>query len=175
MESPPWYVITGGPCAGKTTLIKELKKRGYPVVEEAARAYIDQEKAKGKTLEEIRADEVGFQHAIIPMKQAAEEACSQTEVTFFDRGMHDSVAYLAHAGVTNDPILAAVLPHSRYRKVFLPDLLPLVQDGARTETKEEARMIHNDIRTAYETAGMEVVRVPVMSVKKRADFILKRL
>ena len=28
------YVLTGGACSGKTTLIGELKKRGYNVLEE---------------------------------------------------------------------------------------------------------------------------------------------
>lgn len=173
--APPWYVITGGPCAGKTTLIKELEKRGYRVAQEAARTYIELEQARGKTLEEIRKDEVGFQHALIPMKVVAQEALPTNEVVFLDRGMHDSIAYLALAGVHNDPKLTDALKHSRYRKVFLLDLLPYVKDAARTEDARGARNVHDLLEKAYRDAGFTLVRVPVMSVKKRADFIEQHL
>ena len=29
-----WHVITGAPCSGKTTVIRELERRGYSVVHE---------------------------------------------------------------------------------------------------------------------------------------------
>jgi predicted ATPase len=31
------FVITGGPCTGKTTLIDNLKQQGFPILEEIAR------------------------------------------------------------------------------------------------------------------------------------------
>src|SRR6185312_6669514 len=52
MKTPPHYVLTGGPCAGKTTVILELQKRGYHVLEEAARSVIDEMLAQGKTLDD---------------------------------------------------------------------------------------------------------------------------
>jgi hypothetical protein len=107
---PPWYVLTGGPCAGKTTLLAELEKRGYKTVPEAARTYIDQERAKGRTLEEIRSDEGAFQHALIPMKVSAEQNASKDDVTFFDRGMHDSLVYFSYAGVSHHPELDEPIP-----------------------------------------------------------------
>ena len=38
-----WYVITGAPSSGKTTLLEYLKKKGQKVYFEWARIYIDQE------------------------------------------------------------------------------------------------------------------------------------
>lgn len=40
------YVLTGGPGTGKTTLLKELAKRGYQTVPEAARLVIQEEQRK---------------------------------------------------------------------------------------------------------------------------------
>lgn len=173
--SMPWYVLTGGPCAGKTTLLTELSKRGYKTVPEAARTYIDQERANGKTLEVIRSDEGAFQHALIPMKVSAEQNASKDDVTFFDRGMHDSLVYFSYAGISHHPELDEALTHSRYRKVFVLDMLPYEKDDARTENYDTASQIHLDLKTAYEKAGMEVVEVPVMPVAERTDFILKHL
>lgn len=173
--SHPWYVLTGGPCAGKTTLINELQKRGYHTVAEAARTYIDQERARGRTLHEIRSDEGAFQDALIPMKVLAEKNASKTDITFFDRGMHDSLVYYAYAGVSHHPALDEALTHSMYRKVFILDMLPYEKDDARTENYDTASQIHLDLKNAYEKAGMQVVEVPVMPVTERADFILAHL
>lgn len=52
-----WFALTGAPSSGKTTVLKELEKKGYKVYEEWARVYIDSEMQKGKTLKEIRKDE----------------------------------------------------------------------------------------------------------------------
>ena len=37
------YVLTGGPCSGKTTVLNILAKCGYPVVPELAREMIEKE------------------------------------------------------------------------------------------------------------------------------------
>ena len=41
MKNTQWYVITGPPCSGKTTLIDKLEALGYPVVHEVARWVIE--------------------------------------------------------------------------------------------------------------------------------------
>lgn len=172
MEPRPWYVITGGPCAGKTTLVRELASRGHAVVDESARAYIEAELARGRTLADIRSDEVAFQHALIPMKVRAEAEAPTDRPVFFDRGMHDSIVYLAQAGVTEDAMLADAVRNSSYVTAFLPDLLPFEMDDARTEDADSARALHDALKRVYETAGIPVIVVPVASVEERADFVL---
>ena len=64
MDSNNWYVITGAPHSGKTSVLKLLEEKGYRVIYEAARIYIDQEIEKGRTIEEIRESELEFQKGI---------------------------------------------------------------------------------------------------------------
>src|SRR3989338_1364848 len=46
--------VSGGPCAGKTKLVEELERRGYPVFHEAARKLSEtDEKFKGKSINQI--------------------------------------------------------------------------------------------------------------------------
>ena len=66
MKNNNWYVITGAPSSGKTTIVKLLKSKGYIVLYEAARIYIDQELKKGKTIQKIRKDEGKFQKESLP-------------------------------------------------------------------------------------------------------------
>lgn len=176
MATNPWYVITGGPCSGKTTLIREFARRGYRVVEEAARSYIEEEQAKGKSVEEIRRDQVRVQRQLLERKLAAERSLPKDETVFFDRGIHDSITYFRFAGMPDhDPELEKALRSTSYRKAFLLDLLPFVKDPARTEDPETAKRIHETLARDYETAGLEVVRVPVLPTPERADYVLARL
>lgn len=63
-----WYVVTGGPSSGKTTTVEILKKRGYRTTIEHARHYIDTQLVTGKTVEEVRRNQIEFQHRILHMQ-----------------------------------------------------------------------------------------------------------
>ncbi|HBR56680.1 MAG TPA: hypothetical protein DEA22_04315, partial [Blastocatellia bacterium] len=56
-----WYVITGGPSSGKTTMVNLLNKRGYKTTIEHARHYLDTQRANGKTVAEIKKHQREFQ------------------------------------------------------------------------------------------------------------------
>jgi predicted ATPase len=170
-----WYVITGGPCSGKTTLVNALAEQGYHTVPEVARTLLERGLAAGKTVEQIHEDDAVFQRALLAEKVAAEAALPTGEVVFLDRGIPDSVAYFERAGIADDPALEAALMTTRYRKAFLLDLLPYVNDPARVETEAEAKKLHERIAEAYEKANIEVVRVPVMPLPERIAFVLSHL
>lgn len=173
-DTNPWYVLTGGPCAGKTTTLEELAKRGYPVLAEAARIYFEEGLADGKTIDELR--EGHWLQRIAQLKWDMEKAVPDDQVFFFDRGIPDSVAYYkTFGGVGPDDLLRAAMADVRYRKVFLLDLIDFEKDAARTETPEEAMILHGLIREAYLDQGYEVIEVPVIPVVERADYILARL
>jgi len=170
-----WYVITGGPCSGKTTLLEYLEKKGYTVYYEMARIYIDEELKKGKTLQEIRKDEYLFQKKVLDLKIAFEKKLPKKIVTFIDRGIPDSTAYMKLAGFNTNDILENALINCTYKKVFLLELLEYKNDYARTETKEEALKLEKMLENSYTDIKIPVIRIPKMSVKKRAEYILKNL
>lgn len=172
--TPPWYVLTGGPCAGKTTTINELAKRGYPVLAEPARLVIDEKLASGMRIEQIVSDPDWL--ASVARRAEAQEAQLPTNETFFlDRAAPDSMAYYRHFKRAFDDDVIRASRAQRYRKVFLLDLIDFRNDEARHEDPEEAAILHQLIRQGYEELGYEIVEVPVMDIEKRADFILERL
>jgi predicted ATPase len=172
--TPPWYVLTGGPCAGKTSTIDELAKRGHPVLAEAARLLIDQKLAWGLPIEKIVTDP-GWLSSVVRQSYGQEQMVTRDEVWFFDRATPDSIAYYKKAGREIDEELQEALKSIRYRKVFLLDLVNYTTDHARSETPEEATALHEAIREAYVGQGYEIIDVPVLSIPERADFILARL
>ena len=105
MRAANWYVITGAPSSGKTSVICELERLGYRVVHEVARAFIDEELKKGKTIEQIKADELAFERHILYKKIKIEESLPKKEIIFLDRASPDSIAYFKSAGLNpNEPV-----------------------------------------------------------------------
>lgn len=148
---------------------------GHVTRPESARIFIDDEMSKGRTLDEIRQDEAAFQKKVLSLKEWAEGTAPADQVIFWDRGMPDSITYFERCGIDTKPAIEAS-SRRRYRKVFLLDRLPDYQgDYCRTEDDKAARWIHESLEKSYEQLGYAVVRVPVMPISERAEFLLARL
>jgi predicted ATPase len=52
---------------------------------------------------------------------------------------------------------------------------PIAGSGFRAEQEEEAKNISELIKQVYEQLGYEVIAVPAMDVKERAELIIKNL
>lgn len=170
-----WYVITGAPSSGKTTVIKLLEEKGYDVVYELARLYIDEEMAKGMTIEQIRANELLFQEKILKFKIDYEKKLSGKKTIFFDRGIPDSDAYYRVQGFGEDKFLKEALAASSYKKAFLFEMIGYEKDYARIETKEQQEQLQKLLKDSYEKINIPVVVVPKMPVQDRLNFVLDNL
>ena len=170
-----WYVITGAPSSGKTTVIRLLEEKGYDVVYELARIYIDEEMAKGRILEQIRANELLFQEKILKFKIAYEKKLSGKKTIFFDRGIPDSDAYYQLQGFGEDDFLKKALAASSYKKAFLFEMIGYEKDYARIESKEQQEQLQKLLKNSYEKLDIPVLVVPKMPVQERLDFVLNNL
>ena len=166
-----WHVVTGGPSAGKSKTLEHLSFRGCKIIPEAARILIDDEMSRGKTLQEIRRDEQAFQERILQMKLEVEQKLNPREHLFLDRGIADSIAYFRFHGADPKPAIDASR-HRVYKTVFLLDQVRFQRDEARIESVESARRINDLLLEAYAELGYTVIRVPVMPIADRVDFIL---
>ncbi|CAB4893524.1 MAG: AAA family ATPase [Actinobacteria bacterium] len=174
-ERNSWFVITGGPSSGKTTVINRLHKMGMRVVPEQARAILDEEMVAGRSADDIRADGEWFQQQILERQLARESELEQGETVFFDRGVPDGLAYERFLNLIVDPALAAAARRASYRRVFVLDPLPLHDDGSRIEDDEDQRGIHDAIVATYAELGFDTVAVPGLPVDERVAFIRERL
>lgn len=172
MPRNKWFVITGGPSTGKTTLLSELGKLGYVTVPEAARAVIDQAIAKGISVEELRSDEKQFQEDVAFMKRDVEAELDPNTITFFDRGMQDTVAYYGSYGFAMDNGVEALMDHSKYQQVFLLEPLETYkEDYARVEDEAFRKKIGDLLEEAYTKYGMKPVRLPATTLADRVKLI----
>lgn len=170
-----WYVITGAPSSGKTTVVKTLEKRGFDVIYEAARIYIDEGLAKGKTIEEIRANEFLFQEKILKFKIECEKKLSKEKIIFFDRGIPDSDAYYRTYGAGENNFLRKAMSDCSYKKAFLLEMVDYEKDYARIESDEQRTQIQNLLKESYEKINVPILVVPKMSPEQRVEYILNNL
>jgi len=171
-----WCIITGAPSSGKTSVIEELAKRGYPIQTEVARELIEECIRHGLTLQEVRSEGhvKELQQKILRFKAGREMAMDVEKIIFCDRGTPDSIVYFRLAGLdVEEAVKASRVYH--YRAVFMLDRLPVVKDGVRVESDSQAEDIGRMIEEAYQGLGYELTRVPVMPIGARADFILQKL
>ncbi|QYJ07309.1 AAA family ATPase [Qipengyuania flava] len=171
MVSARRIVLTGGPGAGKTTVLGELARRGFRTIPEAARAVLRQEGGQA-----LRAhDPDGFAEAILGRELdrfaigAAEEG-----LAFFDRGFGDLASMPVRASDLRHRITAAVLDLRYDDPVFRAPAWRAIyhQDCERTQTWEEAVASDAAVTSAWKAAGYQVVDLPFASPQERAAFIL---
>lgn len=170
-----WYVITGGPGSGKTTTVNLLKERGYITTIEHARHFLDTQRLKGKSVEEIKKNQQEFQSKVLDMQIEQENEISPDVQVFLDRAIPDALAYYRFLNLSIDKKLSEALKTVSYKKIFILDRLPLKNDYARDENEEAQKKIHELITEVYESLPFPVVHVPVLPEKERVDFILKNL
>ena len=160
---------------GKTTMIDELARRGYATIPEAARQIIQEEQQKQCGVLPWT-DLVGFQYAVLKRQSDLERSIEQAEeeVVFLDRAI-DGIAYCRLNNVKVPDVLLSFAQKNRYDGVFVLDQLPYKQDAERREDEVFAAKIHVFIKEAYVDAGYALIEVPVLSVKDRVEYVLKRV
>lgn len=170
-----WYVITGGPSSGKTTTVNLLKARGYKTTVENARHYIDTQRSNGKTVEEIKQNQAAFQLKVLNLQIQEEKKIAPADIIFLDRAIPDALAYYRFLNLEPAAKLLEIMKTVSYKKIFILEYLPLVQDYARTEDVAAQKKIHKLITEVYESLPFPVIHVPVLSPEARVDLILKNL
>jgi predicted ATPase len=173
-------VISGGPGAGKTALIEELRRRGYRCSNEIARQLIQEQMSAGDDALPW-ADRERYARLMLERSIAAWQEHSQAnDVVFFDRGIPDTLCYARLAGLSSeleDDAVAKCRNHRYWRQVFLTPPWREIYgtDLERRQDFDEAvRTFHLMVKT-YEDAGYEVAILPLVSVAERADFVLAEI
>jgi len=173
METPPWYVLTGTICSGKSELIKELMKVGYNCVPEVARTLIDEYETIGISSKELRKDESKFQQMVLERKLGIEEQTPKNQTVFFDRGVPDSIAYFEICGLLTDDI--KTVSRDRYRKVYFLERLIFKKDYVRVEDEATIIKLNRLLLKSYKDLGYEIVYIQEMPVDERLKIILSSL
>jgi predicted ATPase len=170
-----FFVITGGPGSGKTTLINALEQAGFARTVEAGRGVIqDQVTIDGPALP--WRDPAAFAELMLAWEMRSYRmAEQQTGPVFFDRGVPDVIGYLRLMRLPVPAHIERAAEVFRYhRQVFIapPWREIFTQDAERRQDFAEAERTCVALTETYKQFGYELVTIPRVPVVERVKLVV---
>lgn len=170
-----FYLFTGGPGAGKSTVIELLAKQNKLVVPEVARNIIRHQKTiKGTATHD--GDRTAY--TALMLERSIEDFERLTSIdasVYFDRGLPDLYAYtMRYCGGVTETVKQAIAKYRYNPKVFLfpPWAEIYCHDTERKQSFQEAIATWEAVKEGYADCGYLTIEVPKLSVEERVQFIL---
>jgi predicted ATPase len=173
-----FFVLTGGPSSGKSTLIDAIEQSGYARSLEAGRGIIqDQSAIGGRALPWD--DRTLFAEMMLCWEMRSYHmAQQQAGPVLFDRGIPDVLGYLRLLGLPAPEHMRKAADSFRYnRQVFIAPPWPEIfrQDRERKQDFDEAVRTYHALVATYIALGYDLVEIPRAPVKERARFLLENI
>ena len=168
-------VISGCSGGGKSTLLAELGRRGWPIFPEPGRQVVKEQLAIGG--DALPWEGGGRKFLELVLSRALHQmtlAAGLGRTAFFDRGVVDACAGLEEMGWLT-PAFANARDRFRYaRRMFLAPPWPEIfaTDAERRHGLDAAIAHYERDRGVYLALGHEIIELPRVSVAARADFVL---
>jgi len=168
------YVIAGGPCSGKTTLLTLLEERGCDVVYEPAEELLRASVKEGKSVQEVRQDGKGWQRKLVEADIVLFNSLSRDKLTFVDTSFVETWVYSRRVGLEFGPRLLSHLRSFRFAGVFFLEPLSRYESTKiRMEDRPTSRTLSEAVLSAYREFGHTPVILPGTDSCDRLELILR--
>ena len=173
------YIITGAPGAGKTEIIEELTWRGYIGFEEIPRRLLREKTAEKLGISPFK-DLIKFAHIVFEemYRQYLKTVNENDNICFLDRGIPDVFAYLKNSNIPIPDEYYTKLNKCDFEKdVFICPPWPEIytSDSIRPYPYKDTLKLHSQIVSVSKKLGFNLIEIPKLPVKQRADFVLSKL
>lgn len=170
-----YFLFSGGPGAGKTTVIEQLTQLGHLTVPEVARDIIRHQHAIGGNATHD-GDRISYTHLMLQKSIDDFKQHQLIEDTiFFDRGLPDLYCYnMEFCNGVLPEVQDAIQCYHYNPQVFIFPPWPEIycQDSERKQNFEEAIKTWHAVMEGYQACGYSPIEVPKLSVAERVEFIL---
>jgi predicted ATPase len=172
-----YYILSGAPGSGKSTILRQLRCKGYNCVDESAREIIaEQRSIDGQGL--YNRDKKLFLELMLSRSIYQYKQFNNTDKPhIFDRGIPDMIGYAKLFEVDmSSSINAAKIYQYNQSILFLPSWQEIyIIDEDRTMSFEAAKIFGDLIRQAYIDLGYKIIDVPLLDIDQRVKFIVEFL
>lgn len=172
-----FFVITGAPGSGKSTILKQLRILGIKIVNEVAREIIDEQRIiNGKGLydqDKFLFVELMLSSLIIQYRNMIKENVP----IIFDRAIPDNIGYASLFGVDVSTSINAAHNFRYNKSVFYtpPWEKIYTTDEDRKLSFEEAESFGEIIKNEYLELGYEIIEIPLDTPSNRAKFVINKI
>lgn len=172
-----YFVLTGTPGTGKTTLLQHLRTQGFHGNDEVTREVLSHQL-------EIDGPGLPSKNPLLFVQMMLERSIEQFESSrahkgpvFFDRGIPDLVAYAIRFGVDASHFEAMSRHYGYNQTVFIcePWKEIFVNDNERKITFEKSVEFHDLICETYKRLDFKLIKVPKLTPTERVNFILQQV
>jgi len=177
-SNPNLVVLSGGPGSGKTTILQELARLGFPHVPEVARQIIqEQVRSGGSALP--WADRQAYTALMLQRSiDSYREHASASTPLLFDRGIPDTLGYARLIGLPDIAAIEDACRQYRYAPVvFLAPPWPEIYhtDRERKQDLAEAARTYTVLAETYQSCGYQLLEIPRLPPAARAQFLADHL
>ena len=173
MTKHNFYIITGGPGGGKTSLLENLASKGYNYIPETARQIIKQRLSEGLA---ARPDPRAFAQQIFDQDWKNFISNSGlSSLLFFDRSFMDSACMLFDSDLNSYENIRDTYMANRYNnKVFItPPWKEIYRtDEERDQSFEQSIEVYKRLAKWYKGHDYDVVILSKDTIENRTKFIL---
>jgi len=169
-------VFTGGPGAGKTSVLNELRSRGYATTGDSARSIIAD---RLRSRQSPRPKPLEFARQVLHLDALSYACHAQTvDLVFYDRSIVDALCMLDQVAPIEERELKMLLMRYAYHRqafVFPPWREIYANDLERDQSFPEAERVHERVTHWYRQCGYELIEVPRAPLEQRLGFVLHAL
>jgi predicted ATPase len=176
--SDRYTIITGGPGAGKTTLIEALRARGFACAGESGRTILQHQQRIDGPAQHYR-DAALYAELMLARDMENHAAMAGTTgPVFFDRGVPELVGYFELMGLPVPAHFDRAAALYRYSEtVFIAPPWPEIyaHDAERQQSLGEMQRSYEAAAAIYPRLGYRLIELPRAPVAARAAFVLERV
>jgi len=157
-------VVTGTWGTGKSAILEHLGDE-FDVVPEPARLALADDPS-------LQGDWKRFTETLL-LRAIVDRDAADGEVTLFDRGVPDCVAYAKWFGLEHPNFRDGGTEHRYHEEVLIcpPWKDIYVNDHLRLATYQQAQRFHDVLAATYVEMGYTLVAIPPMELDGRVDFV----
>ncbi len=176
-ETARRIAFTGAPGSGKTTLLAALENQGLRQVPEFARRVIRQQRLIGGQGTSDQNPQLFVDLMLARAIDDFEYHRTSTHTVLFDRAIPDLLGYAELFEIDSQSIRSACELFRYDKRVFYAPPWEEIYctDNERTMSFEAAAAFGEMLRSNYQSAGYDLLPLPLSSVEDRAEFVLDHL